>query len=158
MPRDAIQILKEDHQKVKKLLGELTETTTRGTKTRTELLKRIEAEVKLHAKVEEEIFYPAFRKAGGKEEAKMFFEAKEEHRTVEDLVLPDLLKTDPGSDQFSGRAKVLKELIEHHAEEEEDEMFPQAKKLFSKEELVELGERIEDRKRELSGERSARSA
>jgi hemerythrin-like domain-containing protein len=158
MPRDAIQVLKEDHEKLKKLLGELTETTTRGTKTRAELLRRIETEVKMHAKVEEEIFYPAFRKAGEKEEAKMFFEAKEEHRAVEDLVLPDLLKTDPGSEQFSGRAKVLKELIEHHAEEEEDDLFPQAKKVLSKEDLVELGERIEARKRELAGRPSARSA
>jgi hemerythrin-like domain-containing protein len=158
MPRDAIQVLKEDHEKLKKLLGELTETTTRGTKTRAELLRRIETEVKMHAKVEEEIFYPAFRKAGEKEEAKMFFEAKEEHRAVEDLVLPDLLKTAPGSEQFSGRAKVLTELIEHHAEEEEDDLFPQAKKVLSKEDLVELGERIEARKRELAGRPSARSA
>src|SRR3546814_1785888 len=61
------------------------------------------------------------------------YEAKEEHRAVEKLVLPDLFKTDAGTVVFAGRAKVLKDLIEHHAEEEEKEMFPRAKKLLSKE-------------------------
>ena len=79
----------------------------------------------------------------------MFFEALEEHRAAGDLVLPDLLKTDAASEKFSGRAKVLKELVEHHADEEEKEMFPRAKKLLPKAELDELGARLEARKKEL---------
>jgi hemerythrin-like domain-containing protein len=79
----------------------------------------------------------------------MYFEAMEEHRAAGDLVLPDLLRTNPSSEQFSGRAKVLKELVEHHADEEEKEMFPRAKKLLSKDELAELGSRLEARKEEL---------
>ena len=58
----------------------------------------------------------------------MNFEALEEHRAVDELVLPDLKNTDPASHQFSGRAKVLRELVEHHADEEEEEMFEMAKK------------------------------
>ena len=149
MTQNAIQLLKEDHATVKDLLGKLEETTTRGTKTRRELLERIGKELRIHAAIEEEIFYPAFRDAGDKDATKMFFEALEEHRAVEQMVLPDLEKTDPSTEKFSGRAKVLKELVEHHADEEEKQMFPKARKLFSAEELRELGLRMDERKREL---------
>ena len=125
---DAIALLKQDHKAVKALLTELADTTNRAQKTRTELLQKIATEIKAHAMIEEEIFYPAFKAAGEKaDDGKMFFEALEEHRAAGDLVLPDLLKTDVQSDQFGGRAKVLKELIEHHADEEEKEMFPRAR-------------------------------
>jgi hypothetical protein len=84
---------------------------------------------------------------------KMYFEALEEHRAAGDLVLPDLLRTEPSSDEFSGRAKVLKELVEHHAGEEEKEMFPRARKLLDKAELAELGERMRARKKQLLSQR-----
>jgi hemerythrin-like domain-containing protein len=146
---DAIALLKQDHKLVKDLLGQLAESTTRAVKKRTELLHEIQINLKAHTTIEEEIFYPAFKEAGKKEEEKMYFEALEEHRAAEDLVLPDLLNTDPSTEQFSGRAKVLKELIEHHIEEEETEMFKDAKKLLSTEELKALGATMETRKAEL---------
>jgi hemerythrin-like domain-containing protein len=146
---DAIALLKQDHKLVKDLLGQLVESTTRAVKKRTDLLHDIQINLKAHTTIEEEIFYPAFKEAGKKEEEKMYFEALEEHRAAEDLVLPDLLNTDPSTEQFSGRAKVLKELIEHHIEEEETEMFKDAKKLLSAEELKALGATMEKRKAEL---------
>ncbi len=146
---DAIQLLKADHKTVKDLLTELTETTSRAVKKRADLLSQININLKAHTTIEEEIFYPAFKEAGEKEEAKMYYEALEEHRAAGDLVLPDLINTAPDSEQFSGRAKVLKELIEHHVKEEEDEMFKDAKKLLSKEQLNDLGARMEQRKSEL---------
>ena len=147
---DAIQLLKADHAEMRTLLGELESTTTRALKKRRDLIVEIEAKLKAHTTIEEEIFYPAFKRAGEKsDDDKMYFEALEEHRAAGDLVLPDLVKTDPGSEKFSGRAKVLKELVEHHAGEEEKEMFPRAKKLLSKDELANLGERMEQRKDEL---------
>jgi hemerythrin-like domain-containing protein len=146
---DAIQLLKADHKVVKGLLVDLTQTTNRASAKRAKLLREIQINLKAHVVIEEEIFYPAFKKAGAKEEAKMYFEALEEHRAAGDLVLPDLLKTDTGSDQFSGRAKVLKELIEHHIEEEETEMFKDARKLLSKGQLAELGAIMEQRKAEI---------
>lgn len=152
--KNALELLKEDHQKVKKLLNELTETTTRAVRTRPQLLADIEHELKVHTRIEEEIFYPAFKAAGGSDHKEMNFEALEEHRAVDDLVLPDLKNTDPTSEQFSGRAKVLKELVEHHADEEEDEMFKMAKKALSDEELRSLGERMSARKQELQEEMS----
>ncbi|MEO5810981.1 MAG: hemerythrin domain-containing protein [Rhodanobacter sp.] len=146
---DAIQLLKADHKKVKELLAELADTTSRAVKKRVELLSQIRTNLTAHTMIEEEIFYPAFKEAGAKEEAKMYYEALEEHRAAGDLVLPDLLNTKPDSENFSGRANVLKELVEHHVKEEETEMFKTAKKLLSKEQLVELGERMEQRKAEL---------
>ena len=152
---DAIALLKEDHKLVKALLEDLTESTTRAVKKRTELLHQIHMNLSAHTTIEEEIFYPAFKAAGKKEEEKMYFEALEEHRAAEDLVLPDLLKTDPATEQFSGRAKVLKEMIEHHIEEEETEMFKDAKKLLDKAQLEELGERMQARKQQLLKELKA---
>jgi hemerythrin-like domain-containing protein len=147
---NAIQLLKEDHKKVRKLLSELADTTPRGVKSRTELLEKIATELRVHAKIEEEIFYPALRAAAKThEDQTMYFEALEEHRAAGELVLPDLEKTDPSSECFGGRAKVLKELVEHHAGEEEKEMFPRARELLSAEELKELGARMEQRKQEL---------
>jgi hemerythrin-like domain-containing protein len=147
--KSAIDMLKEDHAHVRRLLAQLAGTTARAAKTRPDLLKKIAAELHVHTTLEEEIFYPAFKEGGGADHHKMFFEATEEHRAVDSLVLPDLERTDPQSESFSGRAKVLKELVEHHAQEEEQEMFPEAQKSLSAEQLEELGERMAQRKREL---------
>lgn len=147
---DAITLLKDDHKMVRKLLDELEKSTVRAAKRRTTLLAKIATNLKAHTAIEEEIFYPAFKEAGRKsDDDKMYFEALEEHRAAGELVLPDLLKTDPASEKFSGRAKVLKELVEHHADEEEKEMFARAKKILSKAELADLGEKMEQRKEEL---------
>jgi len=151
---NAIDLLKADHQKVRELLTQLTETTSRATKRRADLLEKIRMELEVHTTIEEEIFYPAFREAGEKsDDDEMYFEAVEEHRAAGDLVLPDLLKTEVSSEQFAGRAKVLKELVEHHAKEEEKEMFPRARQLLDRARLVELGEQMQLRKRELISER-----
>ena len=150
MAHHAIEMLKKDHKKMKQLLAELAESGERATKKRTELLETIEKELKIHTTLEEEIFYPAFRSANGKDHDRMYFEAMEEHRAVEKLVLPDLLKTEPGSESFSGRAKVLKELIEHHVDEEEQDMFPAAEKTMKTAELDEIAEKMAARKNKMS--------
>ncbi|MGV8843305.1 MAG: hemerythrin domain-containing protein [Pseudomonas sp.] len=151
---NAIELLKTDHQTVKDLLSQLSESTDRAVKKRTELLNKLEAEITVHTSLEEEILYPAFKEAGGKEAAQMYYEAKEEHRTVDSLVMPDLKVTDPSAPEFAGRLKVLKELLEHHIKEEETEMFPKATKLLGKEALNALGEQMETlkalRKKEIS--------
>ena len=149
MSHTVIDLLKSDHRKVEDLLEQLVETTDRATKKRGELLQKIERELSIHTRLEEELFYPAFRDADGAEHKKMFFESMEEHRAVEELVLPDLRNTDPGSEKFAGRAKVLRELVEHHIEEEEQDMFPEALDSITSETLEELGQQMEARKKEL---------
>ena len=149
---DAITLLKKDHEKVRGLLAKLETAALRGDSRAPELLKQIENEVKIPSKVEEEIFYPAFHEATrSKEDDKLFFEAKEEHHVV-DMMMPEVNEYEEGNADFAGRAKVLKDLIEHHAGEEEKEMFPAAKKLLGRDELRELGRRIQQRKRELGAE------
>lgn len=140
---NAIELLQADHERVKAILSQLSESTERAIKKRTELLAKLDMEITIHTQIEEQILYPAFREAGGKEQDVMYYEAKEEHRTVDSLVLPDLKQTEPSSPEFAGRVKVVKELLEHHIEEEETEMFPQAKKLLGKARLEELGEQMQ---------------
>ena len=148
---DAIALLKKDHKKVRGLLKKLESSAMRGAKSAQQLLQQIDKEVKIHSQVEEEIFYPAFHEAAKtKDQNKLFFEAKEEHHVV-DVVMPEVSDYKNNED-FAARAKVLKELIEHHADEEEKEMFPAAKKLLGRDELRELGQRIKERKRELGAE------
>lgn len=146
---NAVELLIKDHENVKGLLEDLLKPDNSQSQ-RENLLKTIEKELSVHTQIEEEIFYPAFAdNKSPDEKKKMYHEAKEEHRAVEKLVLPDLKDTDPDSMEFLGRAKVLKELIEHHVEEEEEEMFPMAKKAMSEDELKELGKKMESRKKEL---------
>jgi hemerythrin-like domain-containing protein len=152
MAMNAIEMLKEDHEKVKKLLNELTDTTPKDERKREQLLEKIEQELLVHTKLEEEIFYPAFRAAGDEKHEVMFYEAVEEHRAVEKLVLPDLKKIKSASEKFSGRAKVLKELVEHHIEEEEEELFAKSEKSMDAETLDELGKQMRQRKKELKQE------
>ncbi|WP_434562639.1 hemerythrin domain-containing protein [Pseudomonas sp. Z5-35] len=155
---NAIDLLKADHERVKGILSQLSESTDRALKKRTELLAKLEMEVSIHTRLEEEILYPAFKEAGDKEEAEMYYEAKEEHRTVDSLVLPDLKNTDPSQPEFAGRVKVVKELLEHHIEEEEEEMFPKAQKILGKAKLDELGNQMEAVKAQYKKEFSANLA
>jgi hemerythrin superfamily protein len=151
-PKDAIALLKQDHEKVRGLLDDLEKAASKDGADAESLLEEIESELRIHTTIEEEIFYPAFRDAASKkDDSKLYYEAVEEHHVV-DLVLPEIDKGEAGTPEFAANAKVLKDLVEHHAEEEEKEMFPRAKKLMDKDELVTLGEQLAQRKRELQAE------
>lgn len=147
---DATKLLTEDHKKVRKLLSELGETSEQDTDKRDELLGEIALDLEVHTRVEEEIFYPAFREACDDDENdKLYFEALEEHRAVGELVLPDLQNTPTSSEKFAGRAKVLKDLVDHHAVEEEEIMFKRAiREVFPSDELGKLGQQLAERKDE----------
>jgi hemerythrin-like domain-containing protein len=146
---NAIALLKADHATVRGLLRELEATTERGTKIRERLLAEIEREIKIHSQIEEELFYPTFKKVAEDTEAEdLFYEATEEHHVV-DMVLPELKSTSPKTPEFAAKAKVLKDLIEHHAQEEETEMFVEARRLMSDEQLRALGDELESRKKTL---------
>jgi hemerythrin superfamily protein len=146
---NAITMLKADHATVKRLLRELGETSDRGTKQRERLLAEIEREVKIHSQLEEELFYPTFKKvAEDTEGEELFYEATEEHHVV-DMVLPELKATSPKAPEFKAKSSVLKELIEHHIREEEGEMFAQARRLMDDQQLRELGDAMQARKETL---------
>jgi hypothetical protein len=153
---DAIALLKEDHKTLRSLLASLEKTTERSADRRTKLLSQIESEVKVHATVEEELFYPAYRDAVRKKDDKeLYQEALEEHHVV-DLLMPELKECDPAGEVFAAKATVLKEIIEHHADEEEKEMFKKARQAMPAAELRELGARIQDRQRQLKAMGSPR--
>lgn len=151
--QDAISLLKDDHKKVKALLETLEKTTERAAKRRVTLLGQIDKELTIHTNIEETIFYPAFRDAVSKrDDREMYFEALEEHHVVK-LVLPEIKETDPSSEPFAAKAKVLKELVTHHAKEEERDMFPEARKVLDRDELKQLGARMLAKKKELLARR-----
>jgi hypothetical protein len=140
---NALTMLKTDHDKVKELLTELESTTERGIKTRTELFSRIKRELTVHEIIEEEIFYPEL-KAHPKAKD-IVLEAYEEHNVVDSL-MGELEALPVDDERWGAKAKVMKENVEHHIEEEEGEMFTQARRVFDRAELDELGERMQARK------------
>jgi hemerythrin-like domain-containing protein len=143
---DAITLLRDDHDKAKEMLKELEETTERAVKTREQLFTKLKTELTVHEAIEEEIFYPALKQHA---EAKdIVLEAYEEHNVV-DMVMGELEQTPFEDETWIAKFTVMKENLEHHIEEEEGEMFEQARDLFDKETLDQLGERMQARKAEL---------
>ena len=143
---NAITMLKADHVTLKRLTRELEETGDKAVKERERLVAEIERQLKTHAQIEEEVFYPAFKAATEKmEEQSMFYEAAEEHHVV-DMVLPSLKSANKKSPEFEAKATVLKELLEHHIKDEETEMFKVARQVFSEEQLREIGDLMQARR------------
>ena len=140
---NALTLLKHDHDKVKKLLNELENTTERGVKTRSELFATIKGELTVHEAIEEEIFYPEL-KAHPKAKD-VVLEGFQEHHVV-DLLMGELESLDVSDEAWGAKAIVMKENIEHHIEEEEGEMFKIARRVFDAEELDDLGKRMAARK------------
>jgi hemerythrin-like domain-containing protein len=144
---DALSLLKEDHEKVKKLLSQLDSTTERGVKTREELFTNVKQELQVHEAIEEEIFYPALKEHPKAKE--LVLEAYEEHSVV-DTVMREIEGVPFDDERWGAKLTVMKENVEHHIEEEETEMFKQARQVFEREELDELGERMQARKNQLT--------
>ncbi|MFL5688233.1 MAG: hemerythrin domain-containing protein, partial [Chloroflexota bacterium] len=143
VPVDALTLLKEDHDKVKKLLSELESTTERGLKTRSDLSATIQGELTVHEIIEEEIFYPELRDHPKAKD--IVLEGYEEHHVV-DLLMGELESLDVGDETWGAKAVVMKENVEHHIEEEEGEMFQKARQVFDRAELDDLGQRMATRK------------
>jgi hemerythrin superfamily protein len=136
----ATDLLKKQHKDVKGLFKKI-EKTENG-RERRQLMEQIGQQLELHTRLEEEIFYPAVREVSRKA-AEMVDEAFEEHHVV-DLVLKELPSVNPEDERFQAKMTVLMELVQHHVEEEESEMFKLAEKL-GKERLSELGEEMAER-------------
>ncbi len=136
---NALDLLKKDHKEVKKLLNEL-EGEDAGREQRN-IFKEIDQKLRLHEYMEETLLYPELKKhEESKEEA---IEGFVEHHTA-NAVLLDLADQRAGSPEFAARAKVLKELIEHHIEEEEGELFDKAEEVLGKERLEQMGEKMQE--------------
>jgi iron-sulfur cluster repair protein YtfE (RIC family) len=143
---DAIQLLKDDHEKMKKLLSEAEQTTEQAVKTREELFTTIKEELTVHETIEEEIFYPALKEHPKTKEIAL--EGYEEHHVV-DMVIAEIEGVPYDDEKWGAKFKVLKENIAHHIEEEERRMFPTTRAVLTNDELNELGVRMKVLKAEL---------
>jgi len=138
---DALQMLKDDHERVKKLLTDLESTTERAVKTREQGFATLKDELTVHELIEEEVFYPALKEHA---EAKdIVLEAYEEHDVV-DTILSELGETSVEDETWMAKFTVMKENLEHHIEEEEGEMFKQARQIFDSNTLRSLADRMQE--------------
>jgi hemerythrin superfamily protein len=123
---DAISLLMADHKKVKKLFSDFDKLKDKGSsKDKSIIVEEICNELKIHTEIEEEIFYPAVRKAI--DDADLMDEALVEHAGAKELIA-QLEDADPADDLYDAKVTVLGEQIDHHVKEEEGDMFPKAKK------------------------------
>src|SRR4051812_31468858 len=147
----ATEVLKTDHATVKGLFRDYDKLGDGAVAGKQKLFDRIKKELEVHAAIEEEIFYPAISELGEEKDAEETVrEALEEHKIVKTL-LAELSGLGPEDESFDAKMKVLSENVEHHADEEEDEMFPLFGKL-DKETRDGVSEALRERKIELSGE------
>ena len=150
---NALELLKEDHQRVQELFDEVK--STENEKSHKQAYKKIKTELETHAYIEEKVLYPALKK---REEFKdMVLEAIEEHLQVKTL-LRDISRLSDGNERFDAKLKVLIDNVEHHVDEEEGELFPKVEDLLSEEELEELGIELEAAKKEHAKKSRARAA
>jgi hemerythrin superfamily protein len=143
----ALTLLKQDHQTVDKLFKQADKAKSSE---KANLVATICQELTVHARIEEEIFYPALRDADV--ESDLLDEADVEHQGIKRLV-GELEAMEPGDELYDAKVTVLSEYVKHHVKEEETELFPKARK--SSADLDEIGQQLEIRKEELKGRRDA---
>lgn len=137
---DAFKLLQTDHRNVAALFEKLEQASG---KEKIIVFNQIKTELELHTHIEETIFYPTLEKP--EETHDITLEAYEEHDVVKKL-LKELSKARTPNDEWEAQAKVLKENVEHHVEEEENELFGKAEQVLSEEDIEDLGDRMQAEK------------
>jgi hypothetical protein len=135
--QSATGLLEKQHRDVEKSFA--TALGTEDARIRRTAMHDVLRQLTMHTKIEETIFYPAVRGLDTEEAKDMVLEAYEEHHVVK-MILKELPKVDPKADNFEAKMTVLKELVEHHVDEEEKEMFPMAERKLGPERSRELAE------------------
>jgi hemerythrin superfamily protein len=141
---NAINMLTEDHAKVRKMFKQFEKMKEGDDAEKAELVRQICTELTVHAQIEEEIFYPAAREAI--DESDLLDEAEVEHASAKQLI-SELEGMQPGDELYDAKVTVLGEYVEHHVKEEEKEIFPKVKK--AKLDMEEMAEQMEERKGQL---------
>lgn len=144
-PKDAIALLRADHAAVSDFFDQFERARNDARKTK--LAQTICTELKIHATIEEEIFYPAAREVLKEED--LLDEAEVEHASAKDLIA-QIEAGSPAEDKWDAKVTVLGEYIKHHVKEEQNEMFPKIRK--TKLDLARLGQQLLARKEELAGQ------
>jgi hypothetical protein len=147
--QDALALLRQDHRDVQKLFKRYKDAKDENEKSA--IAERICLLLKVHTRIEEEIFYPAARRRI--EDKELIDEALVEHKSAKDLI-EEIEATEAGDPMFDARVQVLSEQIDHHVHEEETELFPEVQK--AEIDLMGLGARLAELKqsamRELGAE------
>ena len=130
---DAIEMLEEQHRDVEDLFDELESA---GASDKQDLFDELADQLAVHALIEEMHFYPAVK---ARRTEDILLESLEEHLSIKRL-LADLLQLDPSNELFAAKLEVLKEQVEHHVAEEEDDLFPKVRKVLDHKQLVALAE------------------
>jgi hemerythrin-like domain-containing protein len=141
---NAISLLKADHQQVKDLFDKFEDT--KGLAAKRKIASQAIAELKVHAAIEEEIFYPALRQQIDDEEG-LLEEADEEHHVAKFLIA-ELEQMEGDEDHWEAKFTVLAENVRHHIKEEEGELFPKAKETDI--DFAALGEQLAQLKKRLT--------
>ena len=144
-------LLIEDHQRLRDLLAQLADSSSDKAEQRSQLLDQLLQVLDVHVQLEDELFYPAIR-----EVSPLFGIAHAEHRQIDDQ-LAVVFRTDAGGDEFPVEVAMLAATLEHHANEEETDMFPQARSALGDTVLEALGERMRHRQNELRQSRGSRA-
>ena len=142
-------LLKEDHDRVRELFKRYDKLGERAYSEKQSIVEEVSRELEIHAQIEEEIFYPACLR-GEKEATKMVRESFEEHKIVKTLIA-ELAVLTSRDEQFEAKVTVLKENVEHHADEEEDDLFPEAEDILGDDGLRRVGAEMKSLKAQLQG-------
>ena len=147
---NAFDLLEQDHREVEEWFDEFDELKDSDKKRRAELAEKICLALKVHAEIEEEIFYPRAREATKDDD--LIDEAIVEHATVKNLI-SEIEGMEVGEELFDAKVRVLGEMVKRHIREEEEELFPELQS--AKMDLDEVGKELAERKEELMSEMSA---
>jgi hemerythrin superfamily protein len=145
---NAVEMLKHDHEKVKALFQQYELAGHRAHRKKQGLAEEVFAELAVHTTLEEELFYPAMKRQTDQDGKDLVVEAVEEHHVVTTL-MDELKGLDPTDERYDAKFKVLMENVEHHIEEEEGEMFPEAEEVLG-ERLERIGQQMHQRKEQLT--------
>ncbi len=132
-----INLLKQDHDEVADLFKKIEDTNSTAIKTREKLFTQISNALAIHMEFEETVFYPPLTE--DKKTKDITYEGYQEHHVAK-ILIEEIPSLEASSNEWQAKVKVLQENIEHHVKEEETNMFIKAKKVFSPEELEEMGE------------------
>ena len=144
---DAIEMLKADHEKVKGLFRQYEAAGDRAYQKKKSIAEEVFIEITVHSALEEELFYPAVKAETDKEGQELVAESVEEHHVVA-MLIEELKELDPKDERYDAKFTVLMENVEHHIEEEEDELFPEAEDVIG-DAIEDLGAQMKERKDQL---------
>jgi hemerythrin superfamily protein len=144
---NAIDMLKADHKKVKKLFREYEAAGKRAYQKKKGIADEVFTEITVHSTLEEELFYPAVKEQTDEDGKDLVAESFEEHHVVA-ILIEELKALDPKDERYDAKFSVLMENIEHHIEEEEGELFPDAEEVLGNA-VERLGTQLKERKEQL---------